>query len=130
MSKLRVLCTGATGYIARQLLPAFRERYDLRLIDVRREDRSGRQVEGVEVVDLLDADPASLAPLFAGLDVVVHTAYQHPVGDDPQARYDVERRNVDMMQRVYQLALDHGVRRVVAASTNQTAKWYEHHCTQ
>ena len=30
-----------------------------------------------------------------------------------------------MMQRVYQLALDHGVRRVVAASTNQAAKWYE-----
>ena len=32
---------------------------------------------------------------------------------------------IDMMQRVYQLALDHGVRRVVAASTNQAAKWYE-----
>jgi hypothetical protein len=32
---------------------------------------------------------------------------------------------VDMMQRVYQLALDHGVRRVVAASTNQAARWYE-----
>ena len=125
MSKLRVLLTGATGYIAGQLLPAFRERYDLRLIDVRREDRSGRPVEGVEVVDLLGADPADLAPLFAGRDVVVHTAYQHPAGDDPQARYDVERRNVDMMQRVYQLALDHGVRRVVAASTNQAAKWYE-----
>ncbi len=30
-----------------------------------------------------------------------------------------------MMQRIYQLALDHGVRRVVAASTNQAAKWYE-----
>ena len=29
------------------------------------------------------------------------------------------------MQRVYQLALDHGVQRVVAASTNQAAKWYE-----
>ena len=125
MSKLRVLVTGATGYIAGQLLPALRERYDLRLIDVRREDRSGRPVDGVEVVDLLGADPASLAPLFAGLDVVVHTAYQHPAGDDSQARYDVERRNVDMMQRVYQLALECGVRRVVAASTNQAAKWYE-----
>jgi hypothetical protein len=30
-----------------------------------------------------------------------------------------------MAQRIYQLALDHGVRRVVAASTNQAAKWYE-----
>jgi hypothetical protein len=30
-----------------------------------------------------------------------------------------------MMQRVYRLALEHGVERVVAASTNQAAKWYE-----
>ena len=37
----RVLLTGATGYIAGQLLPAFRERYDLRLIDVRETDASG-----------------------------------------------------------------------------------------
>ena len=36
----RVLLTGATGYIAGQLLPAFRERYDLALIDVR--DRKPR----------------------------------------------------------------------------------------
>jgi hypothetical protein len=30
-----------------------------------------------------------------------------------------------MMQRVYQLSLENGVGRVVAASTNQAAKWYE-----
>lgn len=28
--------------------PPFREQYDLRLVDVRREDREGRVVEGVE----------------------------------------------------------------------------------
>ncbi len=47
--KPRVLLTGATGYIASQLLPAFRERYDLRLLDVREENGSGDRVEGVEV---------------------------------------------------------------------------------
>ena len=41
MERKRVLLTGATGYIAGQLLPALRERYDLRLIDVRGEDRAG-----------------------------------------------------------------------------------------
>ncbi|CAA9588162.1 MAG: UDP-glucose 4-epimerase, partial [uncultured Thermomicrobiales bacterium] len=70
---------------------------------------------------------------------VVHTAYIRPSGANPwvdpgpgaqrgagaQALYDGERRNVDLMQRVYQLALEGGVRRVVAASTNQAAKWYE-----
>lgn len=34
-----VVVTGATGYVASRLLPAFRERYDLRLVDVTREGR-------------------------------------------------------------------------------------------
>jgi NAD+ dependent glucose-6-phosphate dehydrogenase len=123
--KPRVLLTGATGYIAGQLLPAFRERYDLRLLDVREENSSGDRVEGVEVADLLGDDVPALERLFSGVDVVVHTGHHKPSGGDPQSRYDGERRNVDMMQRVYQLALEGGVRRVVAASTNQAAKWYE-----
>src|SRR5919112_2103165 len=125
MAKLRVLLTGATGYIAGQLLPAFQERYDLRLIDTRREDGSGQPVAGVEVLDLLSASSTDLKDIFTGVDVVVHSAYQRLDGSDPQSQYDGERHNVDMMQRVYQMALDHGVRRVVAASTNQAAKWYE-----
>ena len=122
---MRVLLTGATGYIAGQLLPAFRERYDLTLLDVRGEDRSGNRIERVEIADLLDGDPTSLKRLFSDADVVVHTGHHKPSGTDPQSQYDGERRNLDMMQRVYQLALEGGVRRVVAASTNQAAKWYE-----
>ncbi len=124
-AKPRVLLTGATGYIAGQLLPAFRERYDLKLIDVREVDRSGNRVAGIEIADLLGNDRAVLDRLFSDADVVVHTGHHKPTGEDPQSQYDGERRNVDMMQRVYQLALDCGVRRVVAASTNQAAKWYE-----
>jgi hypothetical protein len=125
MAKLQALLTGATGYIAGQLLPAFRERYDLRLIDTRRENGAGQPIDGVEVIDLLTASSADLKAVFTGLDVVVHSAYQRSDGSDPQSQYDGERCNIDMMQRVYQTALDYGVRRVVAASTNQAAKWYE-----
>jgi hypothetical protein len=125
MTDMRVLLTGATGYIASQLLPAFQERYDLRLLDVREEDGSGRRVEGIEVADLLGDDSSKLEQLFANVDVVVHTGHRKPTGTDPQSQYDVERTNVDMMQRVYQLSLETGVHRVVAASTNQAAKWYE-----
>jgi hypothetical protein len=125
MAKLRVLLTDATGYIAGQLLPTFRTRYDLRLIDARPHDQLGQLVDGVEVVDLLGSSTADLEPYFAGVDAVVHTAYYRPNSSDPQGQYEGERRNVDMMQRVYQMALDHSVRRVVAASTNQAAKWYE-----
>jgi len=125
MTKRSVLVTGATGYIAGLLLPALRERYELRLTDTRSTDRNGQAVDGVIIADLLGASASELASLVAGVDAIVHCAYHRPAGDDPQAQYDGERRNVDMMQRVYQLALSHGVRRVVAASTNQAAKWYE-----
>lgn len=129
----RVLLTGATGYIASQLLPEFRERYDLRLVDVRSTDRDGKPVEGVEVVDLLSASAEELAALFSGVDVVVHSAYYRPPATSRsdgspgvgRPSYDAERRNVDLMQVVYQAAADNGVPRVVAASTNQAAKWYE-----
>lgn len=117
-----VLLTGATGYIAGQLLPMLRERYDLRLVDVRDTDRDGNRVEGVEVIDLLDADDTDIARLFAGVDTVVHCGYIRPREGHV---YEDERRNVDLMQVVYQAALDHGTRRVVACSTNQAAKWYE-----
>ncbi|MBV9581528.1 MAG: hypothetical protein JO057_23370, partial [Chloroflexi bacterium] len=45
----RVLLTGATGYIASQLLPIFRERYDLRLLDVRTSDAQGQPVAGAQL---------------------------------------------------------------------------------
>ena len=118
--------TGATGYVADQLLPAFRERYDLRLTDTRAQNSKGESVDGVVVADLLAAEPAELQRMVDGVDVIVHMAYIRPPADaDTQVQYDVERKNVDMAQRIYQLALDNGVRRVVAASTNQAAKWYE-----
>ncbi|MGI8860588.1 MAG: NAD-dependent epimerase/dehydratase family protein [Rubrobacteraceae bacterium] len=124
-SKPKILLTGATGYIAGQLLPAFRERYDLRLLDIREEDGSGQHIEGVEVIDLHGADDADLEPLFEWAKVVVHCGHFKPEAEDLQSNYEGERRNLDMMQRVYRLSMEHGVRRVVAASTNQAAKWYE-----
>jgi len=117
-----ILLTGATGYIAGQLLPELRERYDLRLVDVRDADANGVPVPGVEVVDVLNAERSTLEALFAGVDTVVHCGYIRP---RPEFVYEDERQNIDMMQRVYDVAVASGVRRVVAASTNQAAKWYE-----
>lgn len=118
----RVLLTGATGTVAGQLLPALREAYDLRLVDVRDTDADGHPVEGVELVDLLAVDDAALHALLTGVDTVVHCGYLRPAGEPS---YGEERRNVDMTQRVLEAARTAGVRRVVAASTNQASKWYE-----
>jgi nucleoside-diphosphate-sugar epimerase len=76
-------------------------------------------VAGVVAADLLESTASELAAFVAGADAIVHCAYHRPASDDPQSQYDGERCNVDLMQLVYQLALSHGVRRVVAASTNQ-----------
>jgi len=118
----RVVLTGATGYIAGQMLPTLRERYDLTLVDVREENRDGTKIPDVQVLDVLAADRAVLEHLFTGADAIIHTGYIRP---RPEAVYEDERKNVDMMQRVFDIALATGVPRVVAASTNQAAKWYE-----
>ena len=113
-----MLVTGATGYIASQLLLAMRQRYDLRLLDV-------RPATDVAVVDLLQDDPRDL---FRGVDAVVHLGYYRPPGgavSGEQKTYADERPNVDMAERVYRLALEEGVRRVVVASSNHAADWYE-----
>src|SRR4051812_27673680 len=74
----QVLLTGATGSVASQLLPAFRERYDLRLTDVRASDRGGAPVEGVRVHDLVEADEGAIRGLLRGCDAVVHLGYHSP----------------------------------------------------
>jgi NAD dependent epimerase/dehydratase family len=126
--RLRVLLTGATGYIASQLLPVFRERYDLRLLDVRGTNAAGQPVEGAQVGNLLADDDGSLRPHFAGIDAVVHLGYYRPPGlgvTGAGKSYLDERPNVDMAERVYRFALDANVGRVIVASSNHAADWYE-----
>jgi nucleoside-diphosphate-sugar epimerase len=133
--KRTVLLTGACGYVAAQLLPDLRRRYTLRLVDVRATDGRGRRVPGVVVADLTRPDRGRYERLFRGVDVVVHLGYRRPDvettgvwGADPGTleTFDAELANVRMAQNVYRSALDAGVRRVVAASSNHAADWYEH----
>jgi uncharacterized protein YbjT (DUF2867 family) len=119
--RLRVLVTGATGYIASQLLPLFKQRYDLVALDV-------RASEGVAQANLLEDDLDELRANFRGVDGVVHLSYYRPPGlgvTGSGKSYLDERPNVDMAERVYRLALEEGVKRVVVASSNHAADWYE-----
>ncbi len=122
------MVTGATGYIAAQLLPAFRQRYDLVLLDVRTTGRDGQPVKGAQVADLLAEDWERQRGHFRGADAVVHLGYYRPpqkgVSGSGKSYLD-ERPNVDMAEHVYRLALEEGVRRVVVASSNHAADWYE-----
>ena len=74
--KLKVLITGASGYIASQMLKTYRDRYDLTLIDAVRTNASGNVVDGVDVVDLIDTDRSRYERYFADQDAVIHLAYK------------------------------------------------------
>ena len=52
MNKKRVLMTGATGYIADQMLPTFRDRYEMLLTDISTKNRRGEDVEGITVTEV------------------------------------------------------------------------------
>ncbi len=137
MAQRKVLVTGATGYVARRLLPGLRERYDLTLVDIRATTADGTPIEGVQRADLLGDDPDALRPLFQGQDSIVHLAFNRD--PQPAARaqgvaatgaagntYEAERANIDLAYRVFLLAQEAGVRRLVVASSNHAADWYEH----
>ena len=123
-----MLLTGATGYIASQLLPVLRERYELSLVDVRTTDATGQAVEGAQQADLLEDSDDALRAHFKGVDAVVHLGYYRPVHlgvTGAGKSYLDERPNVDMAERVLRHALDADVKRVVVASSNHAADWYE-----
>jgi len=104
MAKRKVLMTGATGYIASQMLPRFREIYELRLLDVKDTDPSGAKVPGAIIADLSDPDLNRYREHFRGVDAGI---------------------NVDMAYNVYKVSHEEGIRRVVVASSNHAADWWE-----
>ncbi|HRJ44656.1 MAG: NAD(P)-dependent oxidoreductase [Caldilineaceae bacterium] len=125
-ARRKVVVTGASGYIASLLLPAFRERYDLTLLDVRTSDREGTPVEGIQIADLTSRERESYRHHFQGADAIVHLGFTRAAQrDDLVQDYYAEQLNVEMAFHVYQTALEENVRRVVIASSNHAADYYE-----
>jgi len=143
MARRRVVLTGATGYVSAQLLPEFRRRYDMVLLDVTQESRRGR-LDDVIVTDLANPDLDAYRAHFKGADAIVHNAYAYDPAREsdyeeqwlPREQrnepfpsnmdgYQVERTNLDMAYHVLRLAVEEGIPRVVIASSNHAADWYE-----
>jgi hypothetical protein len=98
------------------------------MVDVRTTDAAGRPVQGAKLANLLEDSDADLQAHFKGIDAVVHLGYYRPphLGVTGAGKsYLDERPNVDMAERVFRHALDANVRRVVVASSNHAADWYE-----
>ncbi len=132
MSKRRVVLTGAGGYIAQRMFRELSDRWELVPIDARPTTRDGRTVPGMVVVDLAGPDRNAYRRHFRGADAVIHCAYVSAPGldaatwqENSDARFRAEHQNVALAYNVYRTALEEGVRRVVVASSNHAADYYE-----
>jgi len=126
MPKRKVVVTGAAGYIAGLLLPTFRERYSLTLLDVHTIDRDGNLIEDIQIADLLDRNRDIYRHHFEAADAVVHCGFVRAKDpEDPNHRFWAELANVEMAYNLYQTAWEEKVRRVVVASSNHAADYYE-----
>ena len=125
MTKRKVLVIGAAGMIAGQVLPALRDRYDLTLLDVRTADRGCNPIEGVEVANLIDRERDAYRRHFQGIDAVVHFGFIRNDRSNSNAHFWDELNNVQMAYNIYQTSLEEGVKRVLVASSNHAADYYE-----
>jgi hypothetical protein len=132
MAKRRVVVTGAAGYVAQRMWPELAQRWDLVPIDVRPTTRDGRAVPGLIVADLTKPDRDEYRRHFRGADAVIHCGFVSAPGldattwqDTGDAKFWAEHTNVALAYNVYRVALEEGVRRVVVASSNHAADYYE-----
>jgi len=132
MAKKRVVITGATGYVAQRMFRELSDRWDLVSIDVRPTTKDGKAVPGIIVADLTDPDRDRYRQHFKGADAVIHCAFVSAPNQDAttwqtnsDAKFRAEHQNVALAYNVYRTALEEGVRRVVACSSNHAADYYE-----
>ena len=125
MAVEKVLITGASGYIAAQILPEFRGRYSTVLLDVTANNPDGGDVQDVIPIDLTDSDRSKYAQYLEGVDAVVHLSHIRRRSDSMDSFF-YENANVIMAYNVFRTAYEAGVNRIVMASSNHAADWYEH----
>ncbi|MHB8730824.1 MAG: NAD-dependent epimerase/dehydratase family protein [bacterium] len=131
MAKRRVVLIGAAGYIAQRMLPELAERWDLLQLDVSATTRDGRSVPGIVTCDLTKPDRDQYRGYFRGADAVIHCGFVRAAGlpdhwqNTSDAKFWAEHQNIALAYNVYRTALEEGVRRVVVASSNHAADYYE-----
>ncbi len=132
MAKQRVVLTGASGTIAQRMIRPLQDRYDLVCLDITDKSRDGTILPNVRLADLTDPDRSSYRSHFHGADAVVHCAFVGAAGmdaaswrDNTDQKYWAENANIGMAYNLYKVAQEEDVKRVVVASSNHAADYYE-----
>lgn len=112
---MRILVTGATGFLAGGLIPELQKRgHSVRGLVQPSGDSTGLDARGVAVFRGDVRDPSSLAPAMSGVEAVFHLAAA--IGTRrPLSEYHAV--NVTGTENVCRAALDAGVTRLVHVST-------------
>lgn len=119
-NKSRVLVTGAAGLVGTTLWKAWEleDCYELTLTDC-------RTIEGAssrcKIGDIKDYDFAKA--LCGDQDVLVHLAY---IPADNVEQDTLELTDIGTNMRLFQLAQEAGIQKIVFASTNHITGWNEH----
>lgn len=103
--------TGAAGNVGTTLQKGLKERYALRLFDL----KGGRSPAGGEIVPVDAGERSRLAGLFDGLDVLIHLA-GNPSPNAAQA--STMRNNFVATSYVFEEARLAGVKKIIFASSN------------
>jgi uronate dehydrogenase len=114
----RLLLTGAAGGLGRQLRPRLRARCSLlRVSDVAAMEPAAA---GEEVVEAALENRGAVLDLLAGIDAVVHLG-----GVSTEQPFDeVLPANIVGVYNLYEAARQHGVQRIVFASSNHVTGFY------
>ena len=114
----RVLLTGAAGALGRNLRPRLRTRCSLlRVSDVAAMDAAGA---GEEVVQAALENRTAVHALLKGIDAVVHLG-----GISTEQPFDaILQANIIGAYNLYEAARQHGVKRIVFASSNHVTGYY------
>ena len=118
MTQKTIVMTGAAGGVGTLLRPRLAGRYNLVLSDRGPAPDDLRPTERWVTADL--TDPASLAPLMAGADGLVHLG-----GYSIEADWDtVAAPNIIGLQNIMAAAREAGTERVIFASSNHAVGFY------
>ncbi|MEJ5990613.1 NAD(P)-dependent oxidoreductase [Ramlibacter sp. PS3R-8] len=114
----RLLLTGAAGALGRQLRPRLLPHCTLlRVSDVAAMEAAN---SGEEVVQAALEDKAAIHALLKGIDAVVHLG-----GISTEQAFDpVLQANIIGVYNLYEAARQHGVKRIVFASSNHVTGFY------